>query len=286
MASHFAARAGWHHLARQEGFALNPCEVALALFGRHRAAYFVKVLHHGCLAFNPKLGGVGERLFDFRRHDVGGSEKFLNPGVLVVNTSAHFRAFWMVGVVQLNHLGELRIGQVVFLLKPGEFGTGAFLDRALNGGRVKVKASVRNEASENATEQNDPRPLHGSVAGHLVGVNRLDVTGAPFGGGLSRFAFAVPIARADTCEQKDGDIGNRQRGPTERVLEPYCYGVPETRGPGGFGARDPIPNRFLESGRQFGLRLPGSEKLAESFIFVEWAIVLHNNNSAACAAEV
>ena len=105
----FPGRAGWHHLARQEGFALNPCEVALALFEGHRAANFVKMLHHGRLAFDTKLGSLGKGLFDFGRYRVCGGEELLNFGVLIINALAQLRALRPISVVQLYDASELRV---------------------------------------------------------------------------------------------------------------------------------------------------------------------------------
>ena len=100
---------GGHHLAGEQGFLLDPAEIALALVGRHGAANFVEMLHHGRLAFDTKLGGLGKGLFDFGRYRVCGGEELLNFGVLFINALAELRALRPISVVQLYDASELRV---------------------------------------------------------------------------------------------------------------------------------------------------------------------------------
>jgi len=118
----FSSRFCWDHLAREQGFALDPSKVALALIGGHGLADFVKVLHHGRFTFDAKLGGLGERQLDFRRYRVGCREKLLNFGILVINAAAELRAFWVIGIVQLDDLSKLSIGKLVLVLEPASSG--------------------------------------------------------------------------------------------------------------------------------------------------------------------
>ena len=100
---------GGQHLAREQGFLLDPGEVAFALVWRHGTADLVKVLHHGRLAFDTKLGGLGKGLFDFGRYRVCGGEELLNFGVLFINALAELRALRPISDVQLYDASELRV---------------------------------------------------------------------------------------------------------------------------------------------------------------------------------
>jgi len=137
-------------------FALNPSKVALALIGGHGLADFVKVLHHGRFAFGAELSSLGESVFDFGRHCVGGSEEFLDPGILFVNPAAHFGAFGFVGVVQPDNFGELSVGKVIFAFEPRQLGPSALFHCSLAGSRMKVDASVRDSAHQQTAEQDEP----------------------------------------------------------------------------------------------------------------------------------
>src|SRR5947199_10815246 len=100
-----------------------------------------------------------------------------------------------------------------------------------------------------------------SVARHLVGINRLDVARAQFGGGLGGSTFAVPVAGTEPGEKQDGHIRDRRGRAAERFLNPDGYDLPQVGGAGGFGARDSVPHCFLEAGWQLPLRLPNVKQL-------------------------
>lgn len=139
-------------MARKEGLALNPGEITLALFGRHLSARFVEVLEHGGFAFGAKPGSLVKRLFNRGIHCVCGCEQLLDFCILLVNTSAHFSAFGEISVMQPRDLGELIVGEFVFLFEPGQFGIWSFYARTVRGYDRQINTGVSDARCEQSSE--------------------------------------------------------------------------------------------------------------------------------------
>ena len=83
----------------ENGFFLDPGEVALTLIRGHGAADFVKVLQHLFLALGAKLSGFGKGFLDFRGDRVRGGEETLQLLAFQVDPVATFHAARKVGFV-------------------------------------------------------------------------------------------------------------------------------------------------------------------------------------------
>ena len=138
----------------QDGLLLDPLEIAPALLGRHRAAYFIKVLQHFGLAFGAQSGRLGKCSFNLGRHGVGLGQQPAQVLIDFVDLRATLGAPLEIGVMHMPNVRELGVGQMKLVLQPGQLRRVRPLHAAGSGGAGVIEGKISAQGQNNSEQEN------------------------------------------------------------------------------------------------------------------------------------